>query len=141
MEMIVPVGVFLLATALLAFAGLRLVTVRGADLDQRLQEVIGTAVVEEAPSRGGQLKAFFSQLGARAPRLSSEIGKVRQRLIQAGYRGDEALTVFYGIRFSVAIAGFLLFMAPLLTKPNVMLGLGGSLLGYVLPGMALARLA
>jgi tight adherence protein C len=141
MEMIVPAGVFLLATALLAFAGLRLVTVRGADLDQRLQQVIGTAIVEEAPSRGGQLKAFFTHLGARAPRLSSEIGKVRQRLVEAGYRNEEALTVFYGIRFSVAIAVFALLATPVLVKPNIMFALGGCLLGYVLPGMGLARLA
>jgi tight adherence protein C len=139
--MIVPAGVFLLATALLAFAGLRLVTVRGADLDQRLQQVIGTAVVEETPSRGGQLKTFFTHLGARAPRLSSEIGKVRQRLVQAGYRNEEALTVFYGIRFSVAIAVFALLATPILIKPNIMVALGGCLLGYVLPGMGLARMA
>ena len=141
MAMLVPAAVFLLATAIVAAVGFRLLTARGVNLDDRLQEVIGGGLREEAPSRVSQLKGIFTRLGARAPRLSSEIGKVRQRLIQAGYRGDEALTVFYGIRFSVAIAGFLLFMAPLLTKPNVMLGLGGSLLGYVLPGMALARLA
>src|SRR5215208_2057603 len=112
MVMLVPVAVFLVATALIVFGGLRLVTTRGSDLDQRLQEVIGTGIREETPSRGGQLKSFFKRLGARAPRMSSEIGKVRQRLIEAGYRGDEALTVFYGIRFSVAIVGFLLLMTP-----------------------------
>jgi tight adherence protein C len=133
--------VFLVATALLAVAGLRLVTARGTDLDQRLQEVIGAGIREEAPSQRGQLKAFFQRLGTRAPRMSSEIGKVRQRLIQAGYRGDEALTVFYGIRFTVAIAGFVLLATPLLMKPNIMIALAGSLLGYVIPGMGLARMA
>jgi tight adherence protein C len=142
MAVIVPViVVFLVATALLAVAGLRLVTARGTDLDQRLQEVIGAGIREEAPAQRGQLKAFFQRLGARAPRMSSEIGKVRQRLIQAGYRGEEALTVFYGIRFTVAIAGFVLLATPLLMKPNIMIALAGSLLGYVIPGMGLARLA
>jgi tight adherence protein C len=140
MTMLVPVAVFLVATALIAAVGLRFLTAPGADLDRRLQEVVG-GLREEAPSRSGQLKAFFQHLGARAPRLSSELGKVRQRLVQAGYRADEALTVFYGIRFSIAIAGFLLFTTPLLVKPNIMAGLAGSLTGYVLPGMALARLA
>ncbi len=141
MVMFVPVLVFLLATGLVAFVGVRLATVRGADLGQRLQDVIGTAVREETPSRGGQLKAFFTRLGARAPRMSSEIGKVRQRLIEAGHRNDEALTVFYGIRFSVAIVGFALLATPLIIKPNIMIALAGSLLGYVVPGMVLARLA
>ena len=93
------------------------------------------------PSRGGQLKAFFTRLGARAPRMSSEIGKVRQRLIEAGHRNDEALTVFYGIRFSVASSCSLLLATPLIIKPNIMIALAGSLLGYVMPGMVLARLA
>ena len=141
MVVILSVTVFLVATALLAFAGVRLVTARDVDLDQRLQDVIVANVREEVPSRGGQLKAFFTRLGARAPRLSSEIGKVRQRLIEAGYRNDEALTVFYGIRFSVAIVVFLLLASPLIFKPNIMIALAGSLLGYVMPGMALARMA
>jgi tight adherence protein C len=141
MVMLVPATVFLLATALVVFVGLRLVTARGNDLEQRLQEVIGAGIREETPSRGGQLKSFFKRLGARAPRMSSEIGKVRQRLIEAGYRGEEALTVFYGIRFSVAIVGFLLLATPLLIKPSILIALAGSLLGYVLPGMALARMA
>jgi tight adherence protein C len=141
MVMLVPAAVFLVATALLAFAGLRLVTARGANLDQRLQDVIGANIREEMPSRGGQLKALFTRLGARAPRMSSEVGKVRQRLIEAGYRNAEALTIFYGIRFSVAIVGFLLLATPLLMKPNIMVALAGSLLGYVLPGMVLARLS
>jgi tight adherence protein C len=141
MAVFVPVAVFLVATALLAVAGLRFVTTRGPDFDQRLQEVIGGGVREEAPTQGGQLKAFFQRLGSRAPRMSSEVGKVRQRLIQAGYRGDEALTVFYGIRFSVAILGFLLLATPILIKPNIMIALVGSLLGYIVPGMGLARLA
>jgi tight adherence protein C len=139
--MFVPVIVFLGATALLVFAGLRFVTVRGADLDHRLHDVMGASIPEEAPSRGGQLTAFFKRLGARAPRLSSEVGKVRQRLVQAGYRNSEALTVFYGIRFSVAIGAFALLATPLLFKPNIMFALGGSLLGYVVPGMVLARMA
>ena len=87
------------------------------------------------------MKDIFKRLGARAPRLTSEIGKVRQRLIQAGYRNDETLAVFYGIRFAVAIAFFALLATPVIIKPNIMVGLAGSLLGYVLPGMVLARLA
>jgi tight adherence protein C len=141
MVMLVSVTVFLLATALIVFVGLRLLTARGNDLDSRLQEVIGAGIREETPTRGGQLKGLFKRLGARAPRMSSEIGKVRQRLIEAGYRNEEALPVFYGIRFTVAIIGFLLLATPLLIKPSILIALAGSLLGYVLPGMALARMA
>ena len=46
MVVIVPVTVFLVATALLAFAGVRFVTARDVDLDQRLQDVIVANVVK-----------------------------------------------------------------------------------------------
>ena len=55
--------------------------------------------------------------------------------------GEEAMPLFYGIRMSIAIGAFLLFATPLLLRPNVAFGLGGCLLGYLLPGMALARMA
>jgi tight adherence protein C len=69
------------------------------------------------------------------------MSKVRMRLIQAGYRNEEALAVFYGLRMAVALVAFALFATPLVIRPNVMLGLGGSLLAYVAPGIVLARMA
>ena len=69
------------------------------------------------------------------PVSPKEIGKVRLRLIQAGYRGAEASPIFYGTRMAIAVGAFLLFATPILFRPNVAVGLGGSLLGYMLPGM------
>ena len=141
MAVLVPVIVFLVATGIVAAVGLRFATARGTAIDRRLAEVIDATGRDLPTARTGQMKDIFKRLGARAPRLTSEIGKVRQRLIQAGYRHDEALAVFYGIRFAVAIAFFALLATPVIIKPNIMVGLAGSLLGYVLPGMVLARLA
>ena len=61
--------------------------------------------------------------------------------MQAGYRGAEAVPYFYGTRMAIAIGAFVLFATPILFRPNVAVGLGGSLLGYVLPGIVLARMA
>ena len=69
------------------------------------------------------------------------MGKVRLRLVQAGYRGAEAVPYFYGTRMTIAIGAFVLFATPILFRPNVAVGLGGSLLGYILPGIVLARMA
>ena len=33
----------------------------------------------------------------------SEMGKVRMRLVQAGYRGAEAVPIFYGIRMAIEL--------------------------------------
>jgi tight adherence protein C len=141
MMLILPLLAFVFASALVALAGLRLAPQPGAAIDRRLAEVTGVSGPTEAAPTSGRARDFFKRIGARAPRPTGEVGKVRTRLIQAGYRGEEALAVFYGIRISAAIAAFLFFATPILFKPNLMFGLGGSLLGYVLPGILLAKKA
>jgi tight adherence protein C len=141
MTVLLPLLAFVFASAVVALAGLRFAPQPGNAIDRRLAEVTGTSPRTESAPTSGRLKDLFKRIGARAPRPSGEIGKVRARLIQAGYRGEEALAVFYGIRISVAIGAFLLFATPILFRPNVMFGLGGSLLGYVLPGILLAKKA
>lgn len=139
--MLLPLLAFVFATALVAVAGLRLAPNRGSAIDRRLAEVTDMRGRAETQPAFGRVKALFKRIGARAPRPSAEMGKVRSRLVQAGYRGEEALTIFYGIRISAALAAFALFATPLVIRPNVMFGLGGSLLGYVLPGIVLAKKA
>jgi tight adherence protein C len=142
MTLFVPLLAFVFATALVAVAGLRYATSRGSVIERRLAEVTEVRGRAEAQQPAfGQLKAVFKRIGSRAPRSSSEMGKVRLRLVQAGYRSEEAVAIFYGIRVSVALAAFVVFATPLLFRPNVMFGLGGSLLGYVVPGILLAKRA
>ena len=69
------------------------------------------------------------------------MGSLRLRLVQAGYRRDEALTIFFGIRIVFALSLFALFSTSFVTSPNITFALGGLALGYLLPGMVLARLA
>jgi tight adherence protein C len=61
--------------------------------------------------------------------------------VQAGYRRDDALTIFFGIRVAFALLLFSLFATSIFHRPNILLALGGLGLGYVLPGMLLARMA
>ncbi len=87
------------------------------------------------------VKSAVKKFGTKVPVSPSEMGKVRLRLVQAGHRGAEALPIFYGTRMAIAIGTFVLFATPLVLRPNVAIGLGGSLLGYVLPGIVLAKMA
>src|SRR5206468_8827215 len=48
---------------------------------------------------------------------------------------------FFGIRAACALAAFAVSMSPLLARPNVAMALAACGLGYLLPGMALGRLA
>ena len=141
MEMLLPLLAFLLATGLVAFAGMRLATNRGTVIERRLQEVTESYGRDISAPRESQLKAILKRLGARVPQSPKEMGKLRLRLTQAGYRNPEAITIFFGARIAIAILAFLFCATPLVIRPNVMLGLGGSVLGYVLPGIVLARRA
>jgi tight adherence protein C len=61
--------------------------------------------------------------------------------VAAGYRSSEAVVVFFGLRIGTALAAFGLFSTPLIVKPDLSIAAIACLLGYVLPGMVLARKA
>jgi tight adherence protein C len=49
--------------------------------------------------------------------------------------------VFYGLRLTLAVALFVVLSTPIIVKPNLGVALVACLIGYVVPGMILARLA
>jgi tight adherence protein C len=84
---------------------------------------------------------MFKRLGEKAPRSAKELGSLRLRLVQAGYRRDEAVTIFFGIRVAAALGLFALLASGLVFKSNIVMALGGAGIGYVIPGFLLARMA
>jgi tight adherence protein C len=134
---------FVFGTLLVVGFGLRLTSRRATAIDRRLREVAGseeTATIDMQP-RFQAVVGALKRLGTKVPRSPSEMGKLRLRLVQAGYRGDEALAVFFGIRLAVAVGAFALLATPLFIKPNVALALGACGLGWIFPGIILARVA
>jgi tight adherence protein C len=83
----------------------------------------------------------MKRIGDIAPKSPSEMGKLQQRLVTAGYRKSEALAIFLGIRFGLAIVAFALVATPVFFRPNLTMALAACGLGYLLPGMVLGRLA
>jgi tight adherence protein C len=119
-------------------------TTRSAGLNERLRDVVGGGTMAETTvpdASTEQMVAFFKRLGQRAPQSPKELGKLRLRLVQAGYRGSEALFVFLGIRIACALACFAVFMTPVLGRPNLLTALPAMGFGYIIPGMILARKA
>jgi tight adherence protein C len=141
MTMLLPLLAFVFASLLVAAVGIRMAGNRGSVIERRLAEVTGGRDKGEDGPRFDVIKDAIKKVGSKVPVSPSEVGKVRLRLIQAGFRGAEALPLFVGIRVAVALTAFVLFATPLLFRPSVAVGLGCSLLGYVLPGMVLARMA
>jgi tight adherence protein C len=83
----------------------------------------------------------LKRLGQLAPKSPGELSKIQRRLVASGYRGGEALVIFFGIRVAVALLAFVLFLTPLVFEPDITVALGACFIAYLLPGMLLARMA
>jgi tight adherence protein C len=140
--MLLPLLAFALGSIIVGAAAFSLLPSRAAAIDRRLEELVGGRDdAEESVPRMEALIGFVKRIGEKAPQSTKELGSLRLRLVQAGYRKPEALTIFFGIRVMAALGLFAIFASPLILRPNMMLALGGLGLGYVLPGMVLARKA
>src|SRR3954471_3525905 len=140
MPTLIPLFAFLFGTAFVGALAYVLIPSSASAIDRRLNELTFPVDVEEKP-RFQSIVGMLKRLGERAPKSPKEMGSLRLRLVQAGYRRDEALTIFFGMRIAFAIGLFALFAGGILTKPNILVALGGLGLGYILPGMVLARVA
>ena len=140
MAQMIPLLAFLFGTALVMATAFALMPSRTAAIDRRLEELTLTPDEADKP-RYQSLVAMLKRLGERAPKSAKEMGNLRLRLVQAGFRRDEALTIFFGIRVAFALGLFALFGTAIIVRPNITLALGALGLGYILPGMVLARLA
>lgn len=142
MTTLLPLLAFAFGSLIVTALGYSLLSRRSAGINERLREVIGLQgppVEEEESSR--QIAAFLKRMGERLPTSPKDLGKLRLRLVQAGYRGGETLPIFLGIRVSCALVGFLVCMTPLVVRPSLVMALAAAGAGYVIPGMVLARLA
>src|SRR5471030_2183481 len=141
--MLLPVLAFLFGSLLIAAAAMAFAPGEAAAMERRLDEVTGTRVkaATEDPGYNRTMIDTLKKFGAMAPQSRSEMGKLQQRLVTAGYRNHEAVAIFFGIRLGCALAAFALLATPVLMKPNLPMALLGCALGYLLPGMALGRMA
>ena len=140
--MLLPLLAFVFGTLVIAAAAFALIPKPGVAIDRRIDELTAArASSEPAKPRFESALGFFKRVGEKAPRSAKELGSLRLRLVQAGYRRPEALTIFFGIRVVFALVLFSLFSSSIIARPNMTLALGGLGAGYLLPGMGLARLA
>jgi tight adherence protein C len=139
---LIPFLAFAFGSLIVFAAAMAVVGGRTAAIDRRLEELSTfVGVDDEAKSRFERFFSTMKRLGEKAPRSARELGTLRLRLVQAGFRSDEALPVFLGMRIATSIGVFLLLSTPIVVRPNVILGLVGAAFGYLGPGMLLARLA
>jgi tight adherence protein C len=139
---LLPVLAFVFASLLIAAGALAFSSGNAATIERRLIDLTGTARKRRDDDGGSdRVVETLKRLGQVAPHMKSEKGKLGTKLVQAGYRSHEAVAVFFGIRLGVAVLSFAVFATPFIIRPNFGFALAGCGLGYVLSGMALARLA
>ncbi len=141
MTLLLPLLAFLFVTLIVGAGVLAYSTSSASTIEQRLGEVTGTAPFETESRYDQMVVDALKKIGDAVPRSTSEMGKLQRRLVAAGYRKNEAIAIFFGIRIGVALLFFALFSLPIIVRPNLMLALGACGIGYVLPGMFLARKA
>jgi tight adherence protein C len=142
--LLLPLLGFVFVSLLVTAAAMALAPSGPGVIEQRLGEMAGSAAqgaLRESDKGLDKVIGLLKVVGSRAPRSTTEVGKLQQRLVTAGYRGSEALPIFLGLRIGVALLMFALFGSPLAIRPNFFLALAASGLGYVMPGMVLARMA
>jgi tight adherence protein C len=140
---LIPLLAFVFGTLVIGVTAMMLMRSRTAAIDQRLEE-LSAGFVEQPEAKKARFESvagMMKRLGEKAPRSAKELGTLRLRLVQAGFRREEAMTIFFGVRVAMALGLFFLFATPIILRPNLMMALGGVFAGYLLPGMALARMA
>jgi len=137
--LLLPLMGFLFVSLLVAAVALSMTQGATATIERRLGELRGPGTI--APPRAVRLTSTLTRLGKLAPQNPSDLSKIRQRLVQSGYRNAEAVTVFFGVRIGMALLLFGLVSSPLLGRRGVLASLVGAALGYLLPNMALGRMA
>jgi len=141
--LLLPLLAFLFGSVIVTGAAFVLLPKRAGAIDRRLEELTTAAQGAEPVERKTfeAMVGVVKRIGERAPRNTKELGSLRTRLVQSGYRRPEAVTIFFGIRVLLALGLFLLFSSSILMRPNVSIALAGLGFGYIIPGMVLARLA
>jgi tight adherence protein C len=140
---LLPLLAFAFASLLVAATAMALSPGAAATVARRLGEVTGTRTRRRFEDAGYDKVVVdaLKRMGNLAPQSPKEMGKLQQKLTYAGYRNREALVVFFGIRLGFALLLFALAATPVLMHPNLFIAMAACGFGYLLPGMALGRIA
>ena len=143
MTLLLPLLAFMFASLLIAAGAMAMAPAAAVTIERRLDEVTGGRVKTpgDDPGYNRAIIDTLKRFGNVAPHMASEMGKLQRRLVTAGYRNHEAVAIFFGIRLACALGAFALAASPIFGRSNLSIALIACALGYLLPGMALARMA
>jgi len=139
---------FLMLMVIISWVGYRLIYKPGKFMRQLGRPVITTdsqAVLDPtAEHESSSIVTFLHSLGSRVPSSETEVASLKADMIRAGFRSENALPVFYGIRIMITLSMLLLcVMMEARMPPNPVMKLGlmasGIGAGWVLPRFFLEK--
>jgi tight adherence protein C len=137
--LLLPLLAFLFVSLLVAAAAMMLSPSAAGQVERRLAEIGGADHTQDSHYER-MLVDTLKRIGRVAPKSPTEMGKLQQRLVAAGYRGDDALIILFGTRIGLALILFVLLGTPVLLRPSLPLALGAAALGYLLPNIIVGRM-
>src|ERR1039457_673378 len=98
---------FLMLMVILSWVGYRLIYKPGKFMRQLGQPVITNDSQRLTDALGepeaSTLVTFLHGLGSRIPSSENEVANLKADMIRAGFRSENALTVFYGVRIMITL--------------------------------------
>ena len=138
---------FLMLMVILSWVGYRLIYKPGKFMRQLGRPVITTATqqaIDGSDAEPSTIVTILHGLGSRVPSSEEEVASLKADLIRAGFRSENALPVFYGVRIVVTLLMLVLcIMMESKMPPNPVMKLGlmasGIGAGWVLPRFFLEK--
>jgi tight adherence protein C len=150
---VVPLAAFF-AITLGVWAALSLIADRPINADERLKRVLnpnaarpdGSALARQQDALQAKFAEAAKRLGkSLKPTDEATLGKLRLTLLNAGFRSENAMAVFYGIK-ALALVAALSVTAPIVLSKLGLTQLGlcclglGAALGWYLPGLFVEKI-
>ena len=139
---------FLMLMLLLSWVGYRLIYKPGKFLHQLGKPVITdpnrNIVDDGAEPETSSVVSLLHQIGSRVPTSETDVAALKMDLVRAGFRGENALHVFYGLRIvSTLVMLFFCVMLEAKMPPNPVMKLAlmasGVGAGWILPRFVLEK--
>jgi tight adherence protein C len=151
MEIVIAFGIFCLVFGVLYFTLVSRAPVADEAIQRRL-ETIAAQPKSTRPIRlhGGEEATFWERIAkffiGEKEMMPATFSRVGRMLHQAGYRGERAIRIFWGLRIFLCLAlGFGGLLVSFMSKANMqdvlLLGGVGGLFGYFFPYLTVRRKA
>ena len=148
----VPLAVFV-AITLGAWAVMSLVADRPVSAEERLKRVLNPATRRDPVAAARQQDKIQARVAEAAKKLgqslrpanADELSKIRVELLNAGFRGENAVAVYYGLKFLAMVACLAVFTPLVLSRfgmgmPALSYIAGAAGLGFYMPGIIVGQM-